>query len=80
MFSDPIVRLIRTYVPLVIGALVANLPFLADVINTDALVMVVVGAYYSLAAILEAKINPMFGYLLGVPKTKAVTDAAGDKV
>ncbi len=67
--SDTITRLIRTWVPLAVGVLVANIPQLADVINTDALVVVVVGLYYGLAAFLEQRVHPAFGWLLGVPKT-----------
>ena len=76
MFSDTITRLIRTYVPLVVGALVANIPGLDGVISTDALVVAVVGLYYTAAAALE-KWHPAFGWLLGMPKVKATTDAVG---
>ena len=67
--SDDIVRKIRTYVPLLIGGLIANLPFLDEVINTDALVLAVVGLYYTAAAVLEARF-PWVGWLLGRPKTR----------
>jgi hypothetical protein len=67
--SDEIVRAIRTYVPLLVGGLVANLPFLDGVINTDALVLAVVGLYYTAAAVLE-RWYPWFGWLLGRPKTR----------
>ena len=66
--SDSVVRLIRTYVPLAMGTLIANVPGLADVINTDVLVLAVIGAYYGLAAFLEQRVHPAFGWLLGTPK------------
>ena len=69
--SDTIVRLIRTYVPIVIGGLIANIPGLAGVINTDALVMVVIAAYYSLVTVLENKVWYGFGWLLGSPKVNS---------
>ncbi len=66
--SDPIVRAIRTVVPTAVAILVANFPFLDGVFNTDALIGVAIGAYYLLAAFLENRVHPLFGWLLGMPK------------
>lgn len=79
MFSDPITRLIRTYVPILIGALVAQFPFLDGVFNETVLTALAIGVYYTAAAGLE-RLHPAFGYLLGVPKTTATTDAEGFEV
>ena len=68
MLSDPIVRTIRTYVPMLLGYLVAQVPLLSGVIDTEALTMAVVAGYYGLAALLENKVHPAFGWLLGLPK------------
>jgi len=68
MLSDSIVRLIRTYVPLVVGYLVAQVPGLSGVIDTEALTLAVIAGYYGLAALLENKVHPAFGWLLGIPK------------
>ncbi len=35
---------------------------------TEALVVVLTGGYYWLVRLAEAKVSPLFGYLLGVPK------------
>lgn len=70
MLSDTFVRLIRTYVPMLVGMLIANFPFLADAFNTDALVVAMIAAYYALAAYLENKVHPAFGWLLGMPKAR----------
>lgn len=79
MFSDTITRFIRTYIPIGVGVLVANLPFLADIINSDALVALAIASYYALASALE-KVHPAFGWLLGVPKVTATTTATGKSV
>jgi len=74
--SDPIVRLIRTWVPIGLGWLIAWLfglaPWLEDVlsINIETATALTVAAYYALAAWLE-NFNPFFGWLLGIPKARA---------
>lgn len=70
MFSDPIVRLIRTWVPIAVATLAVNLPWLADAFNTDALVAGFIAAYYALAAYLENEVHPAFGWFLGYPKNR----------
>lgn len=72
--SDFIASLIRTWVPIAIGFLVSwgLLPTdLSDeaVLALSALIM---GAYYLLARALERK-WPVFGWLLGLPKTPTYT-------
>ena len=79
MFNDSITRLIRTYVPILIGTLITQFPFLDGVFNETVLVALAIAAYYALASLLE-KVHPWFGYLLGVPKTTATTDAEGYQV
>ena len=79
LFNDSITRLIRTYVPILVGMLITQFPFLDGVFNETVLVALVIAAYYSLASLLE-KVHPFFGYLLGVPKTTATTDAEGFEV
>ena len=71
MLNDTIVRLIRTYVPILIGTAISYLPWLTDVINTEPLIVLTIAAYYTLGAWLET-IHPAFGWLLGIPKTKTV--------
>lgn len=74
MFTDTVTRLIRTYVPIAIGTLVAQFPFLDGVFNTEIVVALAIATYYTVAAALE-RVHPFFGYLLGVPKASATTDA-----
>jgi len=68
VLSDSILRLIRTYVPILIGAAVSRLPFLADLLDTAVIVPLVIAGYYGLAALLENKVWDGFGWLLGHPK------------
>ena len=65
---DTLIRLIRTWVPIAVGAVVANAPGLEGAFNADALVAACIAGYYAVAAFLETKVHPSFGWLLGVPK------------
>ena len=67
--SDSIERLIRTWVPVVIGAVVAQIPALADAFNAEVLVAACIGGWYVIGAFLENKVHPAFGWLLGMPKS-----------
>ena len=76
--SDTIVSLIRTYVPVLVGtilAFLANKGFEIEV-NQNAVVAVVIALYYALARALE-KWKPIFGFLLGVPKEPAYEGTPG---
>lgn len=76
MFSDTIIALIRTFVPAAIGSAIAWGIDRGVTIDTDtqtqltaALVTVCITLYYALVTVLERKVNPAFGWLLGMPKT-----------
>jgi len=66
--DDTLIRLIRTWVPIAVGTLVANVPALDGAFNADALVAACIAGYYAVAAYLEFKVHPAFGWLLGKPK------------
>ena len=70
-FSDTIVRSIRTWVPVAVGAFLSTFPWVEDLvdINEAALAFVVVGLYYTAVAWLENNVHPAFGWLLGRPKS-----------
>lgn len=75
MLSDTIVRLIRTYTPLVIGAVLVALGRAIGIqidsaAGVTVILPIVVAAYWSLIKILEHQ-WPALGWLLGVPLTKA---------
>ena len=80
--SDTIVSLIRTYVPVIVGAVVAWVCRKLGWVTPDtaqlatAFTALVIGAYYGLARALEKK-WPAFGYLLGVPKEPAYEGTPG---
>lgn len=78
MLSDAIVGTIRTAVPTLVGTFVAWLFGLGVQVDSDgekalsaALVALLVAAYYALATLLERKVNPAFGWLLGIAKAPA---------
>ena len=72
MFNDAITRLIRTYVPLAVAWLATALGLPEEWTGqaTAAMTTLVFALYYFVAALLEEKVSPKFGWLLGVPKTK----------
>lgn len=71
--NDTIVSLIRTYVPIVVGAVIAWICRKLGIVEPDttalatAFTVVVIALYYGLARLLEKR-WPSFGVLLGVPK------------
>jgi hypothetical protein len=73
---------VRTVVPVLVGLLVSSLANIgATLDNATATVFVeavVVAAYYAIARVLETKVAPAFGWLLGAPKppTYPTQDAA----
>lgn len=72
MLNDTVVSLIRTWVPVGLGAVLA---FLANKgfdieINQSVVVALVIAIYYGLARALE-KVHPLFGWLLGAPSEPA---------
>lgn len=77
MFNDEIVRIIRTAVPIAVGGFLTWLAtrwnfVLSDATN-EALILVAVGvlqqAWHLLGTWLE-RLNPLFGWLLGMPKSR----------
>ena len=74
MFHDYIARLIRTLVPGAVawlaGLLALSAELSADLQTT--LTAVIFAAYYALVALLEEKVHPMFGWLLGLPKNRTI--------
>lgn len=72
--SDAIVSLIRTYVPVAVGAFIAWLLSLGIEVDAEtqaglvvSMTGLVVAAYYTLIRLLERK-WPAVGVLLGIPK------------
>ena len=75
MFHDMMIALIRTFVPAAIGSAIAwgidqgiAIPEDTQTQLTAALVTVCITVYYALVTLLERKVNPAFGWLLGAPK------------
>lgn len=75
MFHDAFIALIRTMVPSAVGAAVAwaaargvGIDDQTSAALAAALVAVCTSLYYALVTYLERKVNPAFGWLLGVPK------------
>ena len=79
--SDFVVSLIRTWVPVVVGTVIAYLANKGfDIeINQNAVVAAVIAIYYALARLLEKK-WPALGFLLGVPKEPAYVGTPGAPV
>jgi len=65
-----ITSLVRTWVPIAIGALISWGVLPADLSESATLTFtgLITGAYYAVARLLEAKV-PWVGYLLGSKKT-----------
>lgn len=75
--NDKIISLIRTYVPLLVGGLIAWLGSLSVDVGQDAqvgltvaLTGLITAVYYTVARALEDRF-PQVGYLLGIPKAPA---------
>lgn len=71
--SNLVTSLIRTYVPIVVGALASYLLTVGINLDADAqlglvtaLTVILQGVYYLVARLLEKKVSPRFGLLLGV--------------
>lgn len=80
--SDTVVSLIRTWVPVLVGSVVAWVTRKLGWVTPDtaqlatAFTAIVIGAYYALARFLEKR-WPAFGWLLGVPKEPAYEGTPG---
>jgi hypothetical protein len=81
MFSDFLVRQIRTWVPIAVGW---GISFLGLVLPADlsasltmSLTAAITAGYYVLASELEAHVHPAFGWLLGMPKDRTKAPAPG---
>ena len=76
MLAQSIIALIRTAVPGAVGVLLGWLAARGFNLDPDtqqgliaALTGVAIALYYSLVTLLERKVNPAFGWLLGAAKT-----------
>lgn len=75
MLSQPLIALIRTAVPSLVGLLVSWLAVRGFALDPEAqagivtvLTTAIITLYYALVTLLERKVNPAFGWLLGVAK------------
>ena len=87
MFHDSLIGLVRTVVPMIVGALIVWLAEagieLSDEASgafTVALMAIATSAYYAGVTWLEREVNPSWGYLLGVPKAPSYSASTGDEV
>jgi hypothetical protein len=64
---------VRTFVPVIVGALITVLTKIGADVSSEALELlvgaVVTTAYYTIVRVLETKVTPKFGWLLGAPRT-----------
>lgn len=64
---------VRTFVPVIVGALITALTKIGANVSSEALELlvgaVVTTAYYTMVRLLETKVTPRFGWLLGAPRT-----------
>ncbi len=62
---------LRTFVPLIVGAVISILARLGDTVDSDAVTTIVTagitGVYYLVVRVLEYRVKPQFGWLLGYP-------------
>ena len=80
---DAVIALIRTFVPTLVGLIVAFLvaqgvtldPELESALTAGLLALAVAG-YYALVTLLERKVHPAFGWLLGVAKAPGYSNQA----
>lgn len=86
MFHDMLIAVIRTFVPSVVGTAIAwgidhgvTVPDDVQVQLSAALVALCITLYYALVTLLERKVNPAFGWLLGVPKAPSYEAPAVEK-
>lgn len=76
---------IRTWIPMAVGALITWLATSHNIIVDDATSAALIAGfnglvsaiYYGVARLLE-KVNPIFGYFLGVPKQPVYPDSESD--
>ena len=80
-----IIALIRTFVPSLVGSVIAWAIDQGVAISEDsqvqltaALVTVCITLYYALATTLERKVNPAFGWLLGMPSAPTYSGKSSD--
>ena len=73
MIHDTIARLIRTWVPGAVAWLAGTLGLSAEwsADTTVAVTALIFAGYYALAAFLEERVHPAFGWLLGLPKSRS---------
>ena len=85
MLGPALLGTLRTFVPVVVGALVTWL--IGAGVNLDeetvgalsvALLGIITAAYYFVVTLLERHVHPYFGVLLGAPKAPATYAAGGD--
>lgn len=80
---DAVIALIRTFVPTLVGLIISFLvaqgvtldPELEGALTSGLLALTVAG-YYALVTLLERKVHPAFGWLLGVAKAPAYAHKA----
>lgn len=85
MLHDPIIALIRTFVPSLIGAAMAwatakgfGIDETTSASLSAALVAICTALYYAAVTWLERKVDPAFGWLLGVPKAPSYNGVIND--
>jgi hypothetical protein len=78
MFADAVPAVIRTVVPAAVGAFISWLFGIGIQVDSEgenainkALTVLLIAAYYALATLLERRVSPSFGWLLGMAKTPA---------
>lgn len=86
MLSDGIIAMIRTFVPAAVGSAIAwgidqgvTIPEDTQTQLTAALVTICITVYYALATLLERKVDPRFGWLLGAPKAPTYSNDEMEK-
>ena len=82
MLADSLTGLIRTAVPAFVGWAIAlligrgvNIPEEVATALSTALIPVCIAVYYALVTLLERKVNPAFGWLLGAAKAPSYLPA-----
>jgi hypothetical protein len=64
---------VRTFVPVIVGAVITVLTKIGADVSSESLELligsIVTTAYYTVARVLETKVTPRFGWLLGAPRT-----------
>jgi len=64
--------IVRTFIPAVVGAVVTVLAKIGAHVDSAALEVaastIITGLYYAAVRVLEVKVGPKFGWLLGAPK------------